>query len=83
MNHTARLLLCTLALLSLTACTFVPKIGTGERRFVSNSYSAELVYIEGNIKAYRYSGSYYYFRDRKLVQVTPTLVSADKVAAGN
>ncbi len=83
MNHTARLLLCTLALLSLTACTFVPKIGTGERRFVRNSYSAELVYIEGNIKAYRYSGSYYYFRDRKLVQVTPTLVSADKVAAGN
>ena len=83
MNHTARLLLCTLALLSLTACAFVPKIGTGERRFVNNSYSAELVYIEGNIKAYRYSGSYYYFRDRRLVQVTPTLISADKVTASN
>jgi hypothetical protein len=83
MNHTARLLLCTLALLSLTACAFVPKIGTGERRFVNNSYSAELVYIDGNIKAYRYSGTYYYFRDRRLVQVTPTLISADKVTAGN
>ncbi len=83
MNHTARLLLCTLALLSLTACAFVPKIGTGERRFVNNSYSAELVYIDGAIKAYRYSGSYYYFRDRRLVQVTPTLISADKVTASN
>lgn len=83
MKHTARLLLCALALLSLTACAFVPKIGTGERRFVSNAYSADLVYIEGNIKAYRYSGTYYYFRDRKLVQVTPTLISADQVATGN
>lgn len=79
MNHTARLLLCIFALLSLTACAFVPKIGTGERRFVSNAYSADLVYIEGNIKAYRYSGSYYYFRDGRLAQVTPTLISADQV----
>jgi len=79
MKHTARLLLCTLALLSLTACAFVPKIGTGERRFVSNAYSADLVYIEGNIKAYRYAGSYYYFRDRRLAQVTPTLIPADQV----
>ncbi|MBW7894661.1 MAG: hypothetical protein H3C27_06060 [Opitutaceae bacterium] len=83
MKHTARLLLCTLALLSLTACAFVPKIGTGERRFVSNAYSADLVYIEGNIKAYRYAGSYYYFRDRRLAQVTPNLIPADQVDASN
>lgn len=83
MKHTIRLLLCTLALLSLTACAFVPKIGTGERRFVNNAYSADLVYIEGNIKAYRYSGSYYYFRDRRLAQVTPNLIPADQVDASN
>jgi hypothetical protein len=84
MNKPTRLLLCLPLLLSVSACslmTYGPKLGTGERRWVSNTVAPDLVYIEGNVKAYRSSGAYYYFRDRKLVQVTPELLSADKVAS--
>jgi hypothetical protein len=82
MNKPARLLLCALALLSLNACAlvaFVPKLGMGERRWVNRAYSSDLVYIDGDVKAYRYSGSYYYFKAGRLAKVTPTLVSADQV----
>jgi hypothetical protein len=82
MNKPTRLLLCLPLLLSFSACsliTYVPKLGASERRWVSHTVGADLVYIEGDVKAYRAAGSYYYFRDRKLVHVTPTLLSADKV----
>lgn len=79
MNKTARLLLGALALLSLTACTFVPKLGMRERRWLNNTFSSDLVYIDGDVKAYRYSGSYYYFKAGRLSKVAPSLVTADQV----
>lgn len=81
MNKPARLLIATAALLALTACTFVPKLGMRERRWVSNAYSSDLVYIDGDVKAYRYSGSYYYFKAGRLSKVAPSLVGADQVEA--
>jgi len=81
MNKPVRLIVCSLALLALSACTYVPKLGMRESRFVRNSFSTDLVYIDGDVKAYRYSGSYYYFKAGRLAKVSPSLVSADKVEA--
>jgi hypothetical protein len=82
MNKLPRLLLCGLVLLSVTACTFVPKTGMRERRWLKNTIGSDLVYIEGDVKAYRSSGSYYYFKGGRLAVVTPNLLSADKITAG-
>jgi hypothetical protein len=81
MNKTVRLLTAAFALLALSACAFVPKLGMRERRWVSNAYSSDLVYIDGDVKAYRYSGSYYYFKAGRLAKVAPSLVGADQVEA--
>lgn len=81
MNKTARLLIAVFALVSLTACAFVPKLGMRERRWVGQAYSSDLVYIDGDVKAYRYSGSYYYFKAGRLAKVAPSLVAADQVEA--
>jgi hypothetical protein len=75
-NH--RALLGLLALL-LASCTYVPKIGMKEKKWLNNTISFDLVYMEGNAKAYRSGGSYYYFKDGKLVKVGQELISADKI----
>ncbi|HRJ47352.1 MAG TPA: hypothetical protein PKY38_08325 [Opitutaceae bacterium] len=82
MNKYSRLILCAL-ILPLAACTYVPRTGMSERKWLRNTFSFDLVYIQGDMKAYRSAGSYYYFRNGTLVQVTPTLLSPDKVQAAN
>lgn len=81
MKRTPCLLAC-LAALALTACTYVPQVGMTEKKWLRHTVSYDLVYIQGAVKAYRSSGSYYYFRDGSLVAVNPRLVPADKVTAG-
>lgn len=72
--------LAALLLLMLTACgTFTPQIGMLEKKWLKNTVSSDLVYIEGNVKAYRSSGSYYYFKDGSLAKVTQSLLPADKI----
>jgi len=75
-------LLASLTLL-LSACNtlfpYAPIVGSSEGSFLRNTISYDLVYLEGPVKAYRASGSYYYFRDKKLVKVVPELLSADKI----
>jgi len=74
------LTLVTLVTLLATGCmTYVPKVGMKEKKFLNNTVTYDLVYIQGNVKAYRSGGSYYYFKDGLLVKVIPELVSADKV----
>lgn len=80
MNKYPSLLLCAL-ILPLAACTYVPRTGMSEKKWVRNTFSYDLVYIQGDMKAYRSAGSYYYFRNGRLVQVTPNLLSPDKVQA--
>jgi hypothetical protein len=69
--------------LSLTGCNtvfpYAPKVGSSENSFLRNTLSFDLVYLEGSVKAYRANGSYYYFKDNKLVKVVPELLSADKI----
>lgn len=81
MKKTALLLLVSLGLL-LTGCsifTFTPKIGMGEKRWLNNTTASDLVYIEGDVKAYRSAGSYYYFKAGKLAKVTQSLLKADQI----
>ncbi len=82
MKKPALALLLPLTLL-ISACSlfpFTPTIGaTSEKKWLRNTVSSDLVYIEGNVKAYRAGSAYYYFRDGVLVRVAPGLVSADKI----
>ncbi len=67
--------------LAFAGCTFVPETGMAEKRWLRHNDLAQLVYIEGNIKAYRSGGSYYYFKDGLLVQAGSTLIPASTVAS--
>ncbi len=78
MKKTTLTLLTVLTLLA-AGCTYVPTIGMKEKKFLNNTVTYDLVYIEGNVKAYRSGGSYYYFKDGLLVKVVPELIPADKV----
>lgn len=78
MKKTALTLICSLPLL-FTACTYVQKTGMKETKWLRNTVASDLIYIDGNVKAYRSGPSYYYFRDGRLAKVAPSLVTADKV----
>jgi starvation-inducible outer membrane lipoprotein len=78
MKKSSFALLCLLPLM-LAACTFVPQLGVKEKTWLRKTAVSDLVYIEGNVKAYRSDGSYYYFKDGSLVKVTPSLLTADKL----
>lgn len=71
------------SLLMLAACTFVPKLGMKESRWIRNTISHDLIYIEGDVKAYRSDGAYYYFRNGTLVMVGQTLQPAHLVGTAN
>ena len=80
MKKTTLALLTVVVTLLATGCmTYVPKTGMKEKKFLNNTVTYDLVYIEGNVKAYRSGGSYYYFKDGLLVKVIPQLIPADKV----
>ena len=73
------LLLVPLTLLLAACGTFTPQIGMQEKKWLRHTIAADVVYIEGNIKAYRAGGSYYYFKDGLLEKVTPRLLKADSI----
>lgn len=81
MKKTALILLLPLMFM-LSACsmfTYTTRIGMKEKKWLHNTTSSDLIYIEGNVKAYRSAGSYYYFKDGSLAKVTQSLLSADKI----
>lgn len=69
-------MLCTSACSVLTYST---KLGMKEKRWLHNTVASDLVYAEGNVKAYRAGGSYYYFKDGLLVKVTQSLLTAENI----
>lgn len=79
MKTSARALLLLLPTLLFTACTFVPKIGMKETKWLNHTVAADLVYAVGDVRAYRSAGAYYYFKNGSLVVVGQSLVTADKV----
>lgn len=81
MKKTVLILLLPVVLLT-SACsmfTYTTKLGMKEKKWLHNTVASDLVYAEGNVKAYRSGGSYYYFKDGKLVKVTQSLLKADQV----
>jgi hypothetical protein len=69
-------------MLALSACsmfTYTTKIGMNEKKWLNNTTASDLIYIEGNVKAYRAAGSYYYFKDAKLAKVTQSLLKAEQI----
>jgi hypothetical protein len=79
MKKTVLILLLPVILL-LGACSTKPvQVGMEEKKWLNSTVASDLIYIEGNVKAYRSSGSYYYFKDGLLAKVTQSLLSADKI----
>ena len=72
-----------LAAFALTACAFIPKPGMTESKWLRNTITSDLVYMQGDMKAYRANGAYYYFKGGKLVTVNQALLPADKFPAAN
>lgn len=76
------LLLLASSSLLLSACAFFPysaKAGSSEASFLRNTVTSDLVYLDGNVKAYRSGSAYYYFKDGRLVKVLPQLLPAEKI----
>lgn len=71
-------------LLLMTGCTsiFGSKLGMTEKRWLISTWIAETVYIEDNVKAYKYNGDYYYFLDGILVKIYMGRLSAQAVKSG-
>ncbi|MDB6166262.1 MAG: hypothetical protein JWQ83_1402 [Lacunisphaera sp.] len=72
-----------LSALALTACVFVPKPGMKETKWLKNTITSDLVYMQGDMKAYRANGAYYYFKGGKLVTVNQALLPVDRFPTGN
>ncbi|PTY07067.1 hypothetical protein DB347_09565 [Opitutaceae bacterium EW11] len=59
--------------------TFAPKIGMTEKHWLHTTLIADLAYMEGNVKAYRSSGTYYYFVDGVLVKIDQGMLPAQTI----
>ena len=66
-------------LLSSCVSTFGPKIGMTEKHWLHTTLIADIVYMEGNVKAYRSNGAYYYFKDGILVKIDEGMVPAQQI----
>lgn len=56
-----------------------PKIGMSFKEWSRRTFVADLAYMEGNVKAYRSGGVYYYFKDDLLVRVDQGLLPAQTI----
>ena len=81
MKKTLQLVL-GLAALALTACVFVPKPGMKETKWLKNTITSDLVYMQGDMRVYRADGAYYYFKAGKLVTVNQALLPVEKFPVG-
>ncbi len=80
MNHRF-LLLCLSGSLFFSGCISVigPELGMTEKQWFRRTLVADLVYMEGNVKAYRSNGVYYYFHNGVLVRVDEGRLPAQKI----
>lgn len=70
-----------IALLCLTGCmsVFQDRIGMTEKQWLRTTLIADVAYMEGNVKAYKSNGAYYYFRDGVLVRVDQGMLPAQQL----
>lgn len=60
-----------------------PKIGVAEKKWLRDTVLSDLVYTDGNVKAYRSNRQYYYFLNGVLVKIDATRIPADKIQGLN
>lgn len=67
--------------ISITGCmsTFGPQLGMSEKQWLHRTLIADIVYMKGNVKAYRSSGAYYYFVDGSLVKIDEGMIPPQKI----
>ena len=55
------------------------QMGISEKDWLRNTFIADLTYMDGNVKAYRSSGMYYYFVDGKLTRIDQGVLPAKTI----
>lgn len=66
---------------ALTGCMsmFPVELGITEKQWLRTTLVADLAYMDGNVTAYKSNGSFYYFRDGKLVKVDQGFLPAQTI----
>jgi hypothetical protein len=59
--------------------TFGPKLGMTENQWLHTTLIADVVYMEGNVKAYRSNRAYYYFVDGVLEKIDQGMIPPQKI----
>ncbi len=80
-SKTVRITTVLLMSVVLSSCmsTFGPEIGMTEKQWLRTTLIADPAYMEGNVKAYRSNGAYYYFKDGILVKVDQGMIPAQQI----
>ena len=55
------------------------QIGITEKDWLRSTFIADLAYMDGNVKAYRSGGIYYYFVDGKLTRIDQGMLPAKTI----
>jgi hypothetical protein len=68
-------------LLFLVGCQSMSstQIGMTEKDWLRSTFIADLSYMDGNVKAYRSGGMYYYFVDGKLNRIDQGVIPAKTI----
>src|SRR5690606_26573125 len=75
---TTLIFVCTMVLAGCQS-TFGPQIGMTEKQWLRRTLIADVAYMDGNIKAYKSGGYYYYFREGVLVRIDPGIIPAQQI----
>ena len=59
--------------------TFGPHIGMTESQWLHRTLIADVVYMEGDIKAYKSNGVYYYFVDGMLTKIDQGMIPSKRI----
>jgi hypothetical protein len=55
------------------------RLGMDEKDWLRSTLIADLVYLEGDVKAYRSGGAYYYFLSGKLARIDQGMLPAQTI----
>ena len=69
------------ALFALIGCQSMSstQVGMTEKEWLKSTFIADLAYLDGNVKAYRSGGMYYYFVDGKLLRIDQGVLPAKTI----
>ena len=74
-----------LAALSLTMLMFgcqsmsTTNLGMSEKDWLRSTFIADIAYMDGNVKAWRSGGAFYYFVDGKLTRIDQGILPANTI----